>query len=68
MTLLRLLGFSNILEYQVRMINAAFLVKQNILLVYVIMSFRNFYLFKLDVWINYVFSMKNEFENVYGKY
>ena len=68
MTLLRLLGFSNILEYQVRMINAAFLVKQNILLVYVIMSFRNFYLFKLDVWIKYVFSMKNEFENVYGKY
>ena len=68
MNLLRLLGFSNILEYRVRMINAAFLVKQNSLLVYVIMSFRMFYLFKLDVWIKYVFCMKNEFENVYGKY
>ena len=68
MTLLRLLGFANILEYQVRIINAAFLIKQNIFLVYVIISFRIFYLFKSDAWIKYVFCMKNEFENVYGKY
>ena len=42
MTLLRLLGFANILEYQVRKINAVFLIKQNILLAYVNMSFGNF--------------------------
>ena len=42
MTLLRLLGFANILEYQVRKINAIFLIKQNILLVYVNMSFEIF--------------------------
>ena len=39
MTLLRLLGFANILEYHVRKINVVFLIKQNILLVYVNMSF-----------------------------
>ena len=39
MILLRLLGFANILEYQVRKINAVFLIKQNILLVYVNVSF-----------------------------
>ena len=68
MTLLRFLGFANILEYQVRKIIAVFPVKQNILLVYVIMNFEIFYLFKLDTWIKYVFCMKNGFENVYGKY
>ena len=59
MNLLRLLGFANILEYHVRMINATFPIKQYILLVYAIMSFRIFYLFKLDAWIKYVFCMKN---------
>ena len=68
MTLLRFLGFANILEYQVRKIIAVFPVKQNILLVYVIMNFEIFYLFKLDTWIKYVFCMENGFENVYGKY
>ena len=42
MTFLTLLGFSNILEYQVMKINAAFLIKQNILLVYVNISFEIF--------------------------
>ena len=51
MTLLRLLGFANILEYQVRKINATFPIKQNILLIYVIMSFGIFYLFKFDALI-----------------
>ena len=46
MTLLRLLDFANILEYQVRKINAAFPIRQNIFLVYVIMSLGNFCLFK----------------------
>ena len=46
MTLLRFLGFANILEYQVRMINTTFPIKQNILLVYAIMSFKIFYFFK----------------------
>ena len=46
MTLLRLLCFANILEYQVENINATFSIKQNILLVYMIMSLGNFYLFK----------------------
>ena len=39
MILLRLSGFANILEYQVRKIYVVFLIKQNILLVYVHMSF-----------------------------
>ena len=46
MTLLTLLGFVYILEYHIRKINVAFLVKQNIFLVYVIMSFGSVYLFK----------------------
>ena len=46
MTLLRLFGFANILKYQVKKINAYFPIKQNILLVYVIMSFGILYLFK----------------------
>ena len=40
MSLLKLLDFANILEYQVRKINATFLIKQNILLVYVNMSLK----------------------------
>ena len=43
-----------------------FLYKQNILL-YVIMSFGNFYLFKSYAWIKYMFCMENRFENVYDK-
>ena len=39
MTLLKPLGFANILEYYVRKINVVFLIKQNILQVYVNMSF-----------------------------
>ena len=39
MTLLRLLNCANILEYQVKKINANFLIKQNIFLVCVNMSF-----------------------------
>ena len=50
------------------MINVTFPTKQNNLLVYVIMSFRIFYLFKSNAWINYVFCMEKEFENVYGKH
>ena len=42
MTFLRFLGFVNILEYQPRKINAVFPLKQNILLVYVDISFENF--------------------------
>ena len=42
MTLLRLLGFANILEYQARKINAVFPIKQNILRVYVDISFEIF--------------------------
>ena len=68
MTLLKLLGFANILEYHVRKINVVFPIKQNILLVYVIMSFGILYLFKSHAWIKYVFFMENVFENVYGKY
>ena len=67
MTLLRFLGFANILEYNLRKINATFPIKQNILLVYVIISLGNFYLFKSHAWIKYMFCMENEFENVYGK-
>ena len=67
MTLLRLFGFANSLEYHVRKINVVFPIKQNILLAYVIMSFGNFYLFKSHAWIKYMFCMKNGFENVYGK-
>ena len=41
--------------HQVRKINVAFLIEQNILLLYVIMSFENFYLFKSYAWIQYMF-------------
>ena len=51
MTLLRLLGFANILEYHVRNINAAFPIEQSIFLLYVIINFGNFYLFKSHVLI-----------------
>ena len=68
MTLLKPLGFTNILECQIRMINATFPIKQKILLVYVIISFGIFYLFKSDALIKYVFSMENGFENDFGKY
>ena len=53
--------------FEVRTINAAFLIKQNILLLYVIMSFDNLYLFKLYAWIKYKFCLKNGFENVHGR-
>ena len=43
MTILKLFGIDNILEYQVMQF---LLYKQNILKLYVIMSFENFYLFK----------------------
>ena len=42
MTLLMLLSFANILEYQVRKINPGFFIKQNILIVSVNMSFEIF--------------------------
>ena len=58
MTFLRLIGFANILEYQVKKINADFLIEQNILLIYMIMSFENLYLFKSYAWIEYMFCMK----------
>ena len=45
-----------------------FLYKQNILLLYVIMSFGNLYLFKSYALIKYLFCMKNGYENVYDKY
>ena len=54
-TLLRLIGFANILEYQVRKVNATFPIEQNILLLYVIMRFGSFYLFKSHAWIKYMF-------------
>ena len=41
MTLVRFIGFANILEYQVMKINAVFLIEQNIFLLYVIMNFEN---------------------------
>ena len=36
-----------------------FLYKQNILLLFVIMSFGNFYLFKSYAWIKYMFCIEN---------
>ena len=41
-----------------------FLYKQYILLLYVIMTFGNFYLFKSCAWIKNIFCMENGFENV----
>ena len=52
--------------FEVRKINAVFPIKQNILLLYVIMSFYNLYLFKLYSWIKYKFCLENGFENVHG--
>ena len=55
MTLLRLFGFASIFEYWVRKINIAFLMEQNVLLLYEIMSFGNFFLLKTYAWIKYIF-------------
>ena len=44
-----------------------FLYKQNILLLYVVMSFRNFFVFKSYAWIKYMFYTENIFYNVYDK-
>ena len=44
-----------------------FLYKQNNLLLFMIMSFGNFYLFKSYAWIKYMFCMENGLENVYDK-
>ena len=53
--------------FEVKKINAAYPIKQNILLLYVIMSFDNLYLFKLCTWIKYKFCLENGFENVHGR-
>ena len=53
--------------FEVRKINTVFPIKQNILLLYVIMSFENLYLFKLYAWIKYKFCLENEFENVHDR-
>ena len=53
--------------FEVRKINVTFPIKQNILLLYVIISFDNLYLFKLYAWIKYKFCLKNGFENVHGR-
>ena len=53
--------------FEVRKINAVFPIKQNILLLYVIMSFENLYLFKLYAWIKYKFCLENGFEDVHGR-
>ena len=53
--------------FEVRKINADFHMKQNILLLYVIMSFANLYLFKLYALIKYKFCLENGFENVHGR-
>ena len=53
--------------FEVKKINAVFPIKQNILLLYVIMSFENLYLFKLYAWIKYKFCLENGFENIHGR-
>ena len=53
--------------FEVRKINSSFPIKQNILLLYMIMSFDNLYLFKLYAWIKYKFCLENGFENVHGR-
>ena len=58
----RLLSF-----FEERKINATFLIKQNILLLYVIMSFENLYLLKLYALIEYKFCLENGFENVHDR-
>ena len=45
--------------FEVRKINSVFPIKQNILLLYVIMRFDNLYLFKLYAWIKYKFCLEN---------
>ena len=49
--------------FEITKINTSFPIKQNILLLYVIMSFENLYLFKLY----YKFCLENGFENVHGR-
>ena len=58
----RLLSF-----FEERKINATFPIKQNILLLYVIMSFENLYLLKLYALIEYKFCLENGFENVHDR-
>ena len=53
--------------FELRKINAIFPIKQNILLLYVIISFENLYMFKLYTWIKCKFCLENEFENVHGR-
>ena len=58
--------------FEVRKINAVFLIKQKILHIYIymIMSFENLYLFKLYALIKYKFclkNVKNGFENVHDR-
>ena len=53
--------------FEVKKINAAFPIKRNILLLYMIMSFDNLYLFKLYAWIKYEFCLENRFKNVHGR-
>ena len=44
-----------------------FLYQQNILLLYVIKSFGNFYILKSCALIKYMLYMGNEYENIYDK-
>ena len=53
--------------FEVKKINATFPIKQNILLLYMIMSFDNLYLFKLYALIKYKFCLENRFQNVHGR-
>ena len=53
--------------FEVRKINANFPIKKNILLLYVIMSFENLYLFKLYARIKCKFCLKIGFENVHDR-
>ena len=53
--------------FDVRKINVTFPIKQKNLLLYVIMSFDNLYLFKLYASIKYKFCLENGFENVHGR-
>ena len=54
--------------FEIRKINVVFPIKQNILLLYmIIMSFDNLYLFKLYALIKYKFCLENRFENVHGR-
>ena len=53
--------------FEEKKINATFPIKQNILLLYMIMSFDNLYLFKLYALFKYKFCLENRFENVHGR-